>query len=124
DLHSANLAGYELRRVNENGGGGRGEDEPDDRAQDRAPEEICVRKSEGERRHAEDRHPNDSLAADAVTDRSAEKCAGGNSGEEDEDMQLRVPHREAEFLDEEKRVVAGHAREIEILRENEHDQDA
>src|SRR5437763_1266469 len=63
-------------------------------------------------------------AAHAVTDRSAEKCAGGNGGEEDEEMQLRVPHREAEFLDEEKRVVAGHAREIEILRENEHDQDA
>src|SRR5260370_14377010 len=122
--HRAHLAGDELMRVNKDGGEGRGEDEPDDRAQDCAPEEIGVRKGESERRHAEDGHPNDSFAADAVTDRSAEKCAGGNGGEEDEEMQLRVPHREAEFLDEEKRVVAAHASEIEILRKNKHDQDA
>ena len=96
----------------------------DDRAQHGAPEEIRVREREGEGRDAEDRDPDDRFAPDAVADRSAEEGAGGNRGEEDEEMQLRVLDREAEFLDEEKRVVAAHAREIEILREDEHDQDA
>ena len=122
--HGADFAGDELLGVNENGGEGRGEDEADDRAQDGAPEEVCVREGEGERRDAEDRDPDDSFASDAVPNGAAEKGAGGNGGQEDKEMQLGVLHGEAEFLDEQKRVVAAHARQIEILRENEHDEDA
>src|SRR5205085_7691816 len=122
--HGADFARDQFLRVNENGGEGGRENHPDDRAQNGAPEKIGVGQREGEGRDAEDRDPDDSFAADAVADWSAEKGAGRNRGEENEEMDLRVPDREAEFLDEEKRVVAAHAREIEILGEDEHDQDA
>ena len=90
--------------------------------QDAAPEEIRVRQDERERRHPEDRCPDDSLAADAIADRSAEERSRRNRGEEEKQMQLRAFDRHAELLDEEERVVAADAREVEILREDERDQ--
>src|SRR5688572_25621191 len=120
--HRADFAGDEFLSVNENGGKGGGQDEADYCTQHGAPEESGVGEREGERRHAEDRNPDDRFAADAIAHGSAEEGAGGNGGEKNEEMQLRVLNGEAEFLDEEKRVVAAHAREVEILRENEHDQ--
>jgi hypothetical protein len=51
--HCAHSAGDELLGVNEDGGEGRGQNEPDDGAQEGAPEEICVGERESEMRNAE-----------------------------------------------------------------------
>ena len=96
----------------------------DDRGKHAAPKQIGVRQGERERRHAQDRSPDDGLAAHAIANRSAEKSPGRDGEEKDEEMELRALDREAEFFDQEKSVIARDAGEIEILRENERDQDA
>ena len=63
--------------------------EPDrDRVDDR-PNEAEMGQEERERQHAQDRAPDDELGAEPVGQRSAEKSARSDRGEEDEQHHLR-----------------------------------
>ena len=59
----------------------------------------------------------------AVADRAADQAADRDGEQEYEQIHLRRLHRQMEFLDEVEAVVARDAREVEILRENQHQQD-
>ena len=86
--------------------------------------EVGVGQRQGEGQDAEDRHPDHRLAPDPVADRAADEGAGGDGGEEDEEQQLRVAHRDPELLDQEEGVEARQAREVEVLREDQQPEDA
>ena len=120
----AHSTGDQLLRVNQDGGKGRSQDQADDRRENADPEQIGVWERQGKRRHAQDRHPDHTLAADSVADRSAQQRARRDGEKKTEEMKLRALNREAELSHQEKRVVARHAREVEIFRKNERDQNS
>jgi len=115
-------AGDELLRVHEDRGERRREDQSDRYGQDAGPEQVGERQREGEREHAEDGSPDHPLRADPIADRPAENRPRGDRAKEHEQVQLRARHRDAEAADQVERVIAAEAREIEILREDQHRQ--
>ncbi len=115
----ADAVGDEILRVDEDRGESGGDDEADDDAQDAGPEEIGVGKDQGEGQDAENGAPDDGLTAYAVADGATHKGSGGYRGEEGEEMELRAAHGHVEAGDEVEGVVAGEAREIDVLREDQ-----
>ena len=83
-----------------------------------------MRQGEGKRRHPKDREPDYPLASNLVPDRTADNRAQRHREEEDEEKELRRPNRNAEAIDQIKRVVAREACQIDVFREDEGDQDA
>ena len=120
----ADAVGDEFLRVDEDGREGRGDDEADDDREDTGPQQIGVGEDERERQHAEDRAPHDGFAADLVSDGAADEGAGSDGGEEGEEMKLRAADGYVELRDEVEGVVAGEAREVDILGEDERAEDA
>ena len=118
----ADVAGHELLRVDDDRREGRREDQPDDRAQHAVHGQVRVGQREGERQHAENRSPDHVLAPDTVTDRAAEHRAGRHRAEKHEQVQLRAAHRHVERLDQIEGVVGAEARQVDVLREDEHQQ--
>jgi len=76
-------------RVNQDGGEGGGQDDPNNDGEDAGPEEIGVRKRERERCNPKDRNPDDELATVTVSDRAAEDGAECDGKKEKEQMELR-----------------------------------
>jgi hypothetical protein len=83
-----------------------------------------MRQQQGERQGAQDGQPDHAAAADAVAQWAAEQRAGGDGAEEHEQMQLGLRHGHAEAVDQIEREVAGEARQIHILGEDQRQQDA
>ena len=113
---------HQFLRVDEDGREGRRQDHADDHAQHACPEQVDVRQRQAERQHAEDRSPDDVFPADPVADRTADERAGGHGREKHEQVQLRALHRDVEAVDQEEGVVAGQAREVDVLGENQREQ--
>ena len=90
--HRADPAGQEFLRINDDGGKGRRQDEADADAQNRGPVQADVGQRHGQRRDAEDREPDDALAAHAVPDGSADQRADRGGEQEQEQIQLRRLH--------------------------------
>ena len=100
-----------------------GEDQADNDAEDRRPEQTDIGQCQRERQHAEDRPPDHAPRADAVADRAADHRAGGDGEEEQEQIKLRALHRETEGVDQVEDVEARDADEIEVLGEGQREQD-
>ena len=96
---------HKFLRVDQDGGEGGGENDPDNEGEDAGPEEIGMRKRDREWRDSEDRNPNHEFASVTVADRSAEDGADGDGEEEKKEMELRTLHGKMEFVDEVKSVV-------------------
>ena len=77
----------------------------------------------GKGQHAEDRRPDDIAPSDPVADRAADKCAERHGAEKQEQEDLRLLHREIEFLDQVESVIAADARRIEEFGKDEQEQD-
>jgi hypothetical protein len=118
----ARLARDQLLGEHDDGRERRRQDKADHDRQGRRPEQVHVRQQERERSDAEDRKPDHRLAADAVPERSAHERAERGSEQENEEVQLRALHREAELLDQVEGVEAAEARHIEVLGEDQHEQ--
>ena len=95
----------QLLRVNQDGGKGRGENDPDDHGENAGPEKVGVRERERKRRDTEDRNPDDQFASVTIADRSAEDRPERDGKEEKEQVQLCALDREMEFVDKVKGVV-------------------
>ncbi len=62
------------------------------------------------------------LAPETIADDASGNRSEGNGAEEYEKKQLRCLHRDVELLDQIERVIAGHACDIEKLRQDQYDQ--
>ncbi|KAG0732304.1 hypothetical protein G6F23_014451 [Rhizopus arrhizus] len=100
---------HHLLRVDHDRRERRGQHEADQHCQHRRPEQIRMRQHQRERRHTQDRRPDDRLATDAVTQRAAEETTGGRGHQEREQVQLRLCHRNAEVVDQVEGEVAADA---------------
>src|SRR4029077_346245 len=87
------LARYEIEGIDDDRRGGRGQRHPDDDAEDRGPRKIDVPQDEGDGDAPEDRSPDHRLPPDAVAERAADQGAGCDGGEENEQIDLRLPDR-------------------------------
>ena len=81
-----------------------------------------MRQQQRERQHAEDRSPDHVLATDAIAQRPAEDRARGDGAEKHEEVQLRALDRDVKSIDEVERVEGAETREVDVLREHEHEQ--
>ena len=111
----SHFSGQQLLRVYQDGGKGRGEDDPDEYGQDSRPEKIGKWQQQGEGGYSENGEPDDVLAADAVADRAADEGAGGDGEKEQEEQQLGVLDGDMEFIDQIEHVIAAHGGHIEIF---------
>ena len=117
-------AGHQLLRVHHDGREGRGQDQADRHGEHAGPEQVRVRQQQREGQHAEDRNPDHVLAAQPVAERAAEDAAGRHRGQEHEQVQLGGAHRQVELVDQVEGVVAGDARQVEVLGEDQRQQHA
>ena len=101
----ADFSRNQFLRVNQDGGKGGGQDDPNDDGEDAGPKEIGVGENEGEGRNAEDRNPDDQLASIAIADWSTENRAEGDGKKEKEQVELRPLDREMKFVNQVKGVV-------------------
>src|SRR5262249_27953308 len=97
----------------------RRQNQSNDDAQDRRPEERRVRQEQRERQDAEDRNPNHQFSPEAIANGAADERAGGDGAEKNKQVHLRTLHRDAEALDEKERVVAADACQVDVLRKNQ-----
>src|ERR1700678_274985 len=112
------LARQQLLRVHHDRRERRGEDQADHHRERAGPEQVGVRQQQRERQRAQDRKPDDVLAAEAVTKRTADDRPHGYRGDEHEQVELRDLHRHAELVDQIERQIVGQANEVEVLRED------
>ena len=118
----AHIARHQFLGKHHDGRECRGDDKADDHAEYGGPEQVDVGQGQGERCGAEDREPDDFLAADLVADRATGKGAHGHRAEEQEQVHLRAGHRQLEFLDQVEREVTGEAGHVPVFGEHQHSQ--
>ncbi len=122
--HRAHLPRHQFLCEHDDGGECGGQYQADDEAQDPRPHQVDVGQDHGEGRHAQDGHPDDALAPDAVADVSAEQGAERHREQKYEQIDLRRAHRQMKFLDEVETVIAGDAGCVKVFRENQQHEDA
>ena len=103
----AHVSRHQFLGVHHDGREGRRDDEPDHHAQHCRPEQVDVGQGQGERRGTQDGEPDDFLAPDFVAIGPPRKGAKGPGAGEQEKLHLGAGNRQPNFLDKEKREVAG-----------------
>ena len=99
------------------------QDQADDHAEQARPGQPRIGQDQGEGQHAQDREPDHVFAPEAVAQRAAGHRAQRHRRQKSEQVQLRVLHRDVEPVDQVEGVVARQARQVDVLREHEHQQD-
>ena len=122
--NGTDFGGDEILSVDEDSGKGGGKDDADDDTKNAGPEKARIGQKQGERKYAENGPPDDEFAAEAVADWSADDSTCGDSGEENEKVDLGALHRDMETAHEIKGVIRGQTGEIKELREHEGDENA
>ncbi len=102
----ADIAGHQLLRIDDDCREGRGEDEADRDRVDHRPELVEMRQRQGERQHADDRSPDHEFSSKTVADRAADESSRRHGAEKDEQIDLRILHRDVESLNEIEGVIA------------------
>ena len=81
-----------------------------------------MRQQQSKGQNTQDRGPDDVLAAEPIAQGSAGHAAHCRRGQEHEQQQLGSAHRNVKVIDEVEGVIAGDAREVDVLREHQRQQ--
>src|SRR5579863_389863 len=101
--------------VDEDRGKSRRENDADTKREDAGPEKIGIRQQEGERRHAQNREPDDILAAEAVSCVAADQRACRYGKKKKEEEQLRSADGYMKFINQKEGIIAAHAGQVKIF---------
>ena len=121
--NGADLAGYQILGVDQDGGEGRRQDEADDDRQHRGPEQVDVGQQQGEGSDAEDGDPDHPLATDAIAERPAEHRPRRDGKQEGEQIELGALQRQVELVHQVEGVIAAQAGHVEELGEHQQTED-
>ena len=120
--YQSHLVGHQVGGIDHDGGECRGDDETGEEGADDSPCEAYERHGDGEGSGSQDGEPYHILSAELIAQHASCHCSDGEGGEEDKQAELGSLHGNTKLVYQEEREVAGDARRIEVLREDQQDE--